>query len=35
MSDTLIRNATIINEGHSYKGDILIRGEIKIGRAHV
>ncbi|HRW85544.1 MAG TPA: dihydroorotase [Bacteroidales bacterium] len=34
MSDTLIRNATIINEGHSYKGDILIRGEIigSIGR---
>jgi dihydroorotase len=27
MSNTLIRNATIINEGHSFKGDLFIKGE--------
>jgi dihydroorotase len=28
MGNILIRNATIVNEGHSFKGDLLIKGEI-------
>jgi dihydroorotase len=28
MSSTLIRNATLVNEGKSFKGDLLIKGEI-------
>jgi dihydroorotase len=28
MSDTLIRNATIVNEGKSFRGDLLIKDEI-------
>jgi dihydroorotase len=28
MANTLIRNATIVNEGRSFRGDILIKGEI-------
>ncbi len=28
MSNTLIKNATIVNEGRTFKGDLLIKGEI-------
>ena len=28
MSSILIRNATIVNEGRSFKGDLLVKDEI-------